>query len=64
MSPQQLHLEEVATRPDITPLPIGHKIYVTVRAYNKAGMKIVKHNCLLLDLIDLSSCHSYPIGVI
>ncbi|XP_060084880.1 uncharacterized protein LOC132564227 [Ylistrum balloti] len=35
-----LHLSEVATNPAISSLPIGQSIYITVRAYNKAGLYV------------------------
>jgi len=37
MAKTKLHLAEVVTNPNIAALPLDKTIYVTVRAYNKAG---------------------------
>jgi len=43
MAKTKLHLAEVATNPHTAALPFDKTIYITVRAYNKAG----KHQCCL-----------------
>ncbi|XP_021356985.1 uncharacterized protein LOC110452658 [Mizuhopecten yessoensis] len=40
MAKQILHLSEVATNPTVPSLPIDQTIYITVRAYNKAGLYV------------------------
>ncbi|XP_033751510.1 LOW QUALITY PROTEIN: uncharacterized protein LOC117335547 [Pecten maximus] len=40
MAKETLHLSEVATNPTISRLPLGKPIYITVRAYNKAGLYV------------------------
>jgi hypothetical protein len=38
MAATELHITEVAAVPDLSPLlPVGTTIYITVRAYNRAG---------------------------
>ncbi|XP_069133969.1 uncharacterized protein [Argopecten irradians] len=41
MGKEILHLSEVVTNPALSsPLPVGQSIYITVRAYNKAGFHV------------------------
>jgi len=51
MAKTKLHLAEVATNPNIAALPLDKTVYVTVRAYNKAGelnnMHIFIHNVII-----------------
>ena len=42
MKATELHITQVAVVPDLSPvLPVGTSIYITVRAYNRAGIVTV-----------------------
>lgn len=61
VSPTELHLTEVLALNDLSlTLPVNQKIYLTIRAYNRAGMVFHKmknaslltnHTCLLVNCV-------------
>jgi hypothetical protein len=55
LPPQEVHLTEVASAVNLSAqLPVGQRIYVTVRAYNKAGESPSSHRINVFNVCFMS----------